>query len=283
MRKTLPFLILLLCAHQAQAAPTDIVARAGSLSMTAADVTNLVGSLDANTRAKVLANPDGVADLVRDRLTTEALLAEANTRNWAARPDVAQRIAQARDGVILQTYLAAVAKPDPAYPSDAVVQTTYDANKSKFVIPRQYHLAQLVLPIAAKEKDGGARAAVDLRRRASGSDRAFANAARQAGVTETDLGWVADNRLQGNVRDAVAGLQEGALSDPMRLADGFHIFRLVATRPAGTAALADVRPQIVAALQRQKADSNARAYIAALQGRQHVQINEIALSAAVPK
>ena len=282
MQKTLPLLALLL-ATQAQAAPTDVVARAGTLSMTAADVTSLIASLDAPTRTRILASPTGVADLVRDRLTTEALLAEANAKNWAARPDVALRIQQARDGVVLQSYLATVARPDPGYPSDALVQTTYDANKSKFVIPRQYHLAQLVLPIAANQKDGGARAAADLHRRAQGNDRTFASAAKQPGVTETDLGWVADNRLQPDIRDAVAGLQVGGLSDPMRLADGFHIFRLVATRPAGTAALADVRPQIVAALQRQQADTNARAYIAALQGRQHVQINEIALAAAVPK
>jgi peptidylprolyl isomerase len=283
MQKTIIVLCLCLLGTQAQAAPTDIVARAGTLSMTGADVTNLIDSLDATTRARVLANPNGLADLVRDRLTTEALLAEANTKNWAAHPDVALRIQQARDGVVLQSYLATVAKPDPGYPTDALVQTTYDANKSQFVIPRQYHLAQLVLPIAASQKDGGARAAADLHRRAAGSDRAFANAAKQPGVAETDLGWVAENRLQPKIRDAVAGLQVGGLSDPMRLADGFHIFRLVATKPAGTAALADVRPQIVAALQRQKADTNARAYIAALQGRQHVQINEIALSAAVPK
>ncbi len=281
MRKTLCLIAILACAD-ARGAPADVVARAGNLSMTEADVSALISGLDPATKGRVLASPDGVAQLVRARLTTEALLAEANARNWPASPDIARQIQQARDGVILQTYLASVSKPDPAYPSDAEVQTTYDANKSQFVIPRQDRLAQLVVPIQSSQKDGGARLAADLRRR-SGSDRAFANAGRQPGVTEAELGWVAENRLQPPIRDAVGGLQVGSLSDPLRLQDGFHIFKLEATRPAGTAALADVKPQIVQALRRQKADANARAYLAALQGRQHVEINEIALSAAVPK
>jgi peptidylprolyl isomerase len=273
----------LLLATTARAAPGDIVARAGNLSMTAGDVASLLNGLDPQARARVLASPDGVAQLVRARLTTEALMAEANARNWAATPDVARQIQTARDGVVLQTYLASVSKPDPAYPSDADIQTAYDANKAQFVIARQYQLSQLVVPLAPGQKDGGARQAADLRRRAAAGDRAFAAAAKQPGVSETMLGWVADNRLQPAIRDAVGGLPVGGLSDPMKLADGFHIFRLDATRPAGTAPLAEVRPQIVDALRRQKAEANARAYLAALQGKQHVEINEIALSNAVPK
>ena len=281
MKLVVTLLALGICLP-ALAAPNDVVARAGNLSMTQADVTTLLDGLDAQTRARVLAQPNGLTDLVRARLTTEALLAEANSRNWAANPDVARQIQQARDNVVLQSYLASVSKPDPSYPSDQLVQNTYDANKSKFVVARQYHLAQLQLPLVAGAKDGGARQAADLRRRAAGSDRAFAAAAKQPGVTESDLGWIAEDRLAPDIRNAVAGLQVGGVGDPVRLADGFHIFRLVATKPATTAALADVRPQIVAALRQQKANENARAYIAALQGRQHVEINEIALAGAVP-
>ena len=275
-------LLALLVAGAAQAAPTDVVARAGNFSMTGADVTALLNTVDAATRARVLATPDGVVQLVRSRLTTEALLAEAQSKNWPANPDIARQIEEARDNVILQTYLASVSKPDPGYPSDQDIQTTYDANKSQFVVPRQDRLAQLILPLAANSKDEGARAAADARRRVAVSDRAFAAAGKQPGLTENEVGWIAENRLQPPVRNAVAGLPEGGVSDPVRLADGFHIFKLEATKPAGTASLADVRAQIVDALRRQKAQQNARAYLASLQEKQHVQINEIALSQAVP-
>ena len=43
------------------------------------------------------------------------------------------------------------------------------------------------------------------------------------------------------------------------------------------------RPQIVAALRNEKAQQNARAYLARLQQSQHAEINEIALNAAVGK
>ena len=280
--KFLPALLVLLSAP-AWGAPNDVVARAGTLTMTQGDVTALLQGLDPQTRARVEAQPNGLVDLVRARLTTEAVVAEANAKNWAATPDVARQIGQARDNVILRTWLESLSKPDPAYPPDQLVQNTYDANKSKFVVARQYHLAQLLMPVVAGAKDGGARQAADLRRRAAGSDRAFAAAAKGPGVTQTDLGWIGEDRLQPSIRDAVGGLSVGGVSDPVRLADGFHIFKLVATKPAQTATLAEVRPQIVAALRQQKANENARAYVTSVQRKQHVEINEIALAGAVPK
>lgn len=255
-------------ASFAAPAPSDVVARQGTITMTAGDVNALLARLDPQTRARVENTPGALVDVVRRRLATEALLAEANAKNWAQRPEIAAQIADARTQVIGQTYLASVSAPDAAYPSDAEIASAYAQNKAQFLLPRAYHLAQIATQAAADDE---------------GKRRAVLAAKGFPAAKSTDLGWLPEDRLPPTITQAVAGLPVGGVSDPVHLGDGWHVFKLLATRPATTESLQDARPQIVAALRNEKAQANARAYIAKLQQSQHAEINEIALNAAVGK
>ena len=83
------------------------------------------------------------------------------------------------------------------------------------------------------------------------------------------------------MRDIVTGLAEGAVSEPVRTPEGWHVLRLAATRPAGPAPLADVRDQLVQALRQQRAQAIARQRLDELLRREPVQINEIELARSV--
>ncbi len=257
----------LLLGGAAAAADSPVVARQGSETLTEADVATMLGEIDPATRARVVATPGGIENLVRSRLATDALLAEANAKRWADRPEIAHQIAAARDGVVAKTYLAAVSQPAAGFPTEAAISAAYDANKGQFVQPRQYEVSQVEIP--------GADDPV-TRRRAQATARNFPVAGAK------DLGWLPENRLVPAIKDAVGGLPVGGTA-AVHLADGWHVLKLVATRPAATLALAQVHDQIADALRRQKAEENARNYLSALEGRQHAQINEIALSAALGK
>ena len=195
---------------------------------------------------------------------------------------------QAMTDVIIDSYIASKSTPDRAYPSDAEVETAYEANKSRFVIPRQYRIAQIfiaVAPDAPKDADEKAQKRLrELQQQARGGKADFAELARRnsdekaSAAKGGDLDWVSEDRLLPQVREPVAGLEKGGVSDLVRAADGWHLIKLLDTRPASVAPLSEVREQLVAALRQQRANENANAFVAEFLRKSPVQVDEIELS-----
>lgn len=79
------------------------------------------------------------------------------------------------------------------------------------------------------------------------------------------------------VRDAVSGMIESGISQPVRVTDGWHIMKLLAMKPAGPISLQDARPQIVAALRQARTQRLVRAYLDDMLKAQPIQLNEIEL------
>ena len=92
-----------------------------------------------------------------------------------------------------------------------------------------------------------------------------------------DLGWVRDDALAPAIRTAVTGLQEGGVSEPVRMPEGWHLLKLTGTKPAGLAPLTEVRSILIEALRKQRLQQNAQAYTAAAMRSQPPQIDEIAI------
>jgi parvulin-like peptidyl-prolyl isomerase len=89
--------------------------------------------------------------------------------------------------------------------------------------------------------------------------------------------------LAPEIKAAVAGLPEGGISDPVRMSDGWHLVKLIGTRPASPAPLADVKASLADALRKQRTQQNAQAYVAAAMRAQPAQIDEIALNKLAAK
>jgi peptidylprolyl isomerase len=268
--------------------PAEIVAQRGSLRITAGELRDLLDRTDPAQRAQLQASPEALAGFVRDRLLQQALLAEAHAKGWDARPDVVQRANDARDAAIAQSYLAAQAEPDPAYPGEAELAAAYEANKARFMLPRQYHLAQIALLVPAgaahDAEEEVRRRALDLGQQAARPHADFAGLARRFSQDRAsaerggELGWLREDQLAPAVKDAVAGLAEGAVSDPVRSGDSWHVLRLLETRPAAPAPLAEIRDQLVRLLRQARAQQAARAYVTDMLRREPIQINEIDLA-----
>jgi peptidylprolyl isomerase len=266
----------------------DVIAQRGSVRLTLGDVRAMLDAADPAARAQVEANPTALAALVREKLLQQSLLADAHANGWDARPEVQQRANDARDAAIVESYLASLVPADPAYPTDAQIAAAYESNKSRLMLPRQYHLAQVAVLIPANATpdavEAARRHAADLRRQLAKPRADFAEIARTASQDKTsaanggDLGWVRDDQIQPAIRDAVSGLPDGGLSDPVRTQDAWHIIKLVETRPAGPAPLDQVRPQLVAALRKARTEQLTRAAIDAMLRKEPIQLNEIDLA-----
>lgn len=273
-------------AAQARAAD-DVVAQYGAVKVTAEDVRLLLAALDPAVRDKLQHDPAALTALVRERLVQLVLLQEARDKKWDQRPEVAAAANQARDAAIVNLYLVSVAAPPAAYPSDAEIQAAYDANKPRFMVPRQFQLAQIfvaVPPGAPHATDEEARKKlVELRAQATKPHADFAALAKQNSQDRMtaekggDLGWVRDDALAPAIRTAVIGLQEGGVSEPVRMPEGWHLLKLTGTKPAGLAPLTEVRAILIEALRKQRLQQNAQAYTAAAMRSQPPQIDEIAI------
>jgi parvulin-like peptidyl-prolyl isomerase len=264
--------------------PSEIIAQRGDVRLTAADLRDMLNRSDPNVRARLEVDPAARAGFVRDRLLNEAMLAEARAKGWDQKPDIMQRANEARDAVILQSYAASLVPPNPAFPGDAEIAAAYEANKTRFMLPRQYHLAQIVVLVAPgashDAEEEARRKAADLRAQAMKPKADFADLARKQSQDTAsaerggDQGWVREDELTPALKDAVVGLSENGITDLTRLPDGFHIVRLMGTKPAGPAAITDVKPQLVQALRQARAQQIVRAYIDDMLRKEPIQLND---------
>ncbi len=286
-RACLPLLGLLFLTA-ASDPPADVVAQRGDVTITAAQLDDLLANVEPAQRAQLQANPTAMADFLRQRVIGETLLKEARAKGWDQRPEVMQKANEARDAVIVQTYAASLAPADPAYPSSAEVAAAYDANKARLMLPRQYHLAQIVLLVPANSPPGTddamKRKAQDLRAQAVKPKADFADLARknsQETATASkggDVGWLREDQILPVVRDAVVRLPDNGTSEPVRALDGWHVLRVIETRPPGPMSLADASPQLIQAMRQAHAQQAMRNYIATMLSTTPIQVNESELA-----
>ena len=268
---------------------SDAVAQMGSVQLTASDLKDYVGQMDAETRRQALADPKLMNQLIQAEIARRAVLNEAVAKNWQLKPDVAKQIDTARNAIVLKSYLAAVTALPQSYPSDADIKAAYDLNRDKFLMPRQYRLAQIFISSPPGDKNAAAaqKMASDLAAKAHAQGAHFDQLARQnsqhkpSAAKGGDTGWLVENQLQPAIRTKIAGMMRGDVSEPIRGSQGWHIIRLIDTKPAALKPLAEVRPIIAASLRQQKQQGDEMQYIARLLQKTPVSVNEAKLHAAL--
>lgn len=287
-----PVLLALLALGAAPAAaqqpPAEPVARMGAIGLSPAEIETFLRGLDPQVLAQAASSREALDGLIRAELTRRAVVAEAAKAGWADRPEVAARIEQARQQVIVDAWLAARSEPPAGDPPDADLRRIYDDNTARFVTPAEMHLAQIFLPVPPGASEAEAKAAEDrigeLRRRARARGADFAALARQASQHKDsadkggDMGWLSEDALIPEIREAVAGLEKGAVSTPIRSQAGWHLIRLVDRKASRVQGFDEVRPLLVQALRRQQAADLRRQYIEGLVGAAPPAINEIAVT-----
>ena len=139
--------------------------------------------------------------------------------------------------------------PEMAIFQAAELRQRYDQEKEQFRTPEAVHLEHVVFPVAADGSDLEAREA-EARRlvAAARSGQDFLTLANDAvatsGASGGDLGTVNVTDLRDEVRTAVEGLSEGAVSEPFRTSAGIHVVKLVTRIPPKIPPFEDVANQL---------------------------------------
>jgi peptidyl-prolyl cis-trans isomerase SurA len=125
----------------------------------------------------------------------------------------------------------------------SVQVTEYDVDSMEQLIKAnfgktEYLAAEIFLPVDSTSAEGDVRALADrLVKQLRGGDVRFSALAGQfsqaAGASKGgDLGWVQEGQLMPEVAAALAALQKGEVTDPVRSVMGYHILLLRESRAA---------------------------------------------------
>lgn len=265
----------------------DIVARINGRDVTIAEVRAFVGGLGAEQQMALARDPALLSQSVRLMLASQLALKEANEKKWQDQPAVAAQLERVRDSAIVESYLQTISVPPEDYPDDAEVQKTYDANKSAFVVPRQFRIAQIFVAVANADKAAENQARkklADIQVRLKQPKADFAAIAKElSDQRETaerggELGWVAETQIRPEIKAQVMGLSDNAIGEPIKLEDGWHIIKLIETKASSTRPLTEVRTLLVQRLRAQRAELLRRNHLARLLEQSPPAVNELALS-----
>jgi peptidylprolyl isomerase len=283
-----------MAAAQAPAAGNAVVARMGEISIGQDEVEKLLRALPDAERAAVKADRASLDGWLRQRLLSEALLRDARSKGWAERAEVKAKVdAAVREvgaRIVSASYLESVSQVPPDFPSDAELNAAYEQGKANFNLPAGYRVAQIFLATPGRDAAAIAKVREEASRLArqarAGDFAAVARANSQDKATAERGGEVATMplaRMLPELRDTVARLKPGQVSEPMQAEAGFHVVKLIDVQPARTATLDEMRPQLQAALRQQRQQQLVQAYLAQLAPPTQLSIDSAALDAAIQK
>ena len=285
-------------AAQAPAAPAptvgavkssdEVIARVGNSDVTADDLRSYIAALGPREQAMLAQDPAQLSQAVRILLANRLVLQEVVAKKWDQQPAVAVQLDKVRESALVELYLQSVSTPPASFPSDDELQKIYDANRSSFLVPRQYQLSQIYVAVAKDADKVTADAAKkkidDVARKLKAAGADFAAIARTDSTASEnaerggDLGLLPEDQIRPEIRTQVAGLSKGAVSEPILLDDGWHILKLVDTKPSYTRTLPELREQLVRQIRTERATALRRAYLAEMLKQKPPVLNELALS-----
>ena len=156
----------------------------------------------------------------------------------------------------------------------------YDQNPAKFKreeTVRASHILVMVDPQADAATKQAAKNKIDevLKRAKAGQD--FAALARETSQDASaprggDLGFFPRQKMVAPFADAAFALKIGEMSDVVTTQFGYHIIKVTDRKPASTASLEEVGPQLKRMLTEQKKQQQAQAFIAQLKQKAKIEV-----------
>lgn len=268
--------------------PSEVVGRLGKAEITEADLSRRFDGLAADQVKLMSENPKLLEQVIVSALVQEALVHEAEEKKWQERPEVAAALEQARAELIAESWLNAQVKLPEGFPEESLIQEIYDNNKESFRTPRRFRLAQIYIALPANADESDVKAAEQklssLQKKLASKGADFAALAREYSDADEvaekggEIGWLTEAQMRPEIRAEVAGLAEGVPSEALRLDDGWHILKLLDTQPPGFRPLAEVKPQLIATLRREKFAAEKRLYVERLLKETPPAIDNISVS-----
>jgi parvulin-like peptidyl-prolyl isomerase len=270
------------------AAQDAVVGKMGAVEIKTSEMQRLIDAQPPDVRRQITGGLTELDRLARSELVRQSLLAEAKSKGWDKKPEVAFVMERAKEDALLQLYMSDIARPPAAYPSEDDVKKAYEANKNAFALPVQLNLAQIFLAVPENaDKQAAAAAqkkAADLAAKARVKGADFAQLAKDNSDHKDtapkggDLGWLPETQILPEIRAAAEKMEKGDVSMPIRTATGWHIVKLIDKKPPSTRPLAEVRDSIVNQMRLRRTQELQRKYMEEMISRAQPTVNQVELS-----
>jgi parvulin-like peptidyl-prolyl isomerase len=267
----------------ARAEVNTVIAKGGSIELSAGDVRSLVATLPDESRKALRSNLPALEKLLRGEVVQRAVLADMRAKNFEKDPNTIHQLERVQQEALTRLWLVSRSEVPADYPAEADVKSTYEALKSS--APVEYHLAQVFISapdgVEPTKLSAALRKATDIAGKIGTSD--FAQLARtqsdhaESAAKGGDMGFVAGERLLPAVLASIKTLNAGQVAGPVKTSEGLHFIKLIETRPITIPPLQDIRQRIVADLRARRAQQLQQAYLSDLAVRLGISINEIEL------
>jgi parvulin-like peptidyl-prolyl isomerase len=274
-------------------AEASVLAKAGAHEIHVQDVQATLANLGSREQSAATSDPAVLNQMVRSLLVQRLVLQQALEQKWDQKPETQAYIARLRESAITESFLQGTCAPPESYPSDAELQSTYDAGKAALLVPRSYRLAQIFVAEAKGSTDKMAIAKAEDKLRkirtqlaASGADFA-ALASEHSEEKESasrggEIGWLAENQIQPEILAKLPKMTLNTISEPIRLDDGWHILKVLDAREPYTPTLDQVKADLTRQMRTERTRVNTQAYLAELLRNNPIAVNELALSKLQP-
>ncbi len=280
-------LLSIMMAPLLHAEPSAVLGKIGDIEVKTTDLRETLAALDSSQRAQLAKEPAALAQYVRALLVQRLVLKQALEKKWDEDPAVVSKIVRSRETAISESFLEAASTPDSAYPSEDELKAAYEANKSKLQIPRSFLLAQIYISAPA-DADGKAQAAAkskvdDISKQLAEKGADFATIARKSSEEPTSaaeggkIGWLTEAQIQPEIRAKIPKLSLSTVSEPIRLADGWHILKVLDIREARIPVLDEIRDDLAKQLRKERAALRRQEFLKNLLEKNPLAINEIEL------
>lgn len=271
--------ILLLVTSLAHADTAPVLGKAGDIEITGSEIREIVAGLEAGQQTALAKDPAALGQYVRALLVQRLVLKQVLDKKWDQDPAVITKLVRARESALTETFLQNASMPEPGYPTAAELTEAYEASKSKLILPSGYKLAQIYIA-----KDKAKLDSVQKQLKAKNAD--FAAIARASSEEATsaaqggEIGWLTEDQIQPEIRAKLPELTKGSVTEPVKLADGWHILKLLDLREPRAPTLDEIREDLTARLRAERSRAKRQEYLAGLIKDHPLAINEIELSRA---
>jgi parvulin-like peptidyl-prolyl isomerase len=216
------------------------------------------------------------------------VLRDALSKKWEERPEVKERIRQARDTAIADSFLKNVAQPPDSYPNEVELKSAYEARRASLAVPQTFHLAQIfVSDPKGQDKQAATAARVRLdkiRALVRMPESNFAAIAREhseereSAARGGEIGWLSQSQIQPEIFAMLPRLKFKEVSEAIRLEDGWHFVQVIDARQPFIPTLEQVRADLIRTLRGERSRSGSQDYLSKLLQETPLVLNELEVS-----
>jgi parvulin-like peptidyl-prolyl isomerase len=161
--------------------------------------------------------------------------------------------------------------------SEQDMRRYYEGHQSRFSLPEEYRLSQILVLSKASETKAETRARVEaihaaLKQGGNFADLALKYSDGHESTRGGSLGVVRQGELLPAIEQAVASLQPGQISEPVESSQGFHIIRLDEKKPSQFRPFAEVKNEIKGLVYQQKSEDVYQLWMADLKNKAFIEV-----------